>query len=429
MPANFVRFDTPTLGIRQRLTHAPVYYGWIVVAACFVVGMILWGTVWSFGVFFTHILDEFGLSHANTSVVFSLQQVVTYVSAAIVGFVIDRYGIRRLLGLGAGLVVVGLFGVTQLTSFAGLLVSYGVVAASGFGILFVISNTTPTRWFERRRGFATGVATAGAGFGILAVPPIAETLIAAVGWRGAYAGLLLAFLGIVVVAVLVIADRPVDLDVDPTAEFPDGVPERSPSDDGLRAEIGRMKAVAKSPAFAVTFAAFVCFTMPVGILNVNLVEYTTNAGIGRQVGVLAISVIGGLNVAGKFVGGAVSDRLGRPPTIATSGVFMAAGIAILLVVETRIAVLVAAAVFGFGWGIWIALLAPLLADLFGTLSINALFGVTTVAFAVSFSVGPYLAGRGFDAFGSYGPALAVAAAIGVAGGGLVLLASRLASAR
>lgn len=423
-----MRITAPQNGVRQRLTHVPVYYGWFIVGACFLIALITWGTVWSFGVFFGHFIEEFGLSHANTSLVFSLQQILMFVSAAVLGFVVDRYGAQRLLVVAMGLVVVGLFGVVQFASFAGVLVSYSIVAATGFGILFVISYATPSRWFGRRRGLATGIATAGAGVGVLAVPPVAEVLIARVGWRGVYAGLLVVFVIVLVFAILVIADRPTDLDVDPSVEFSDGVPDAGVSTGGVWAQVTEIAGVAGSPAFGLMFAAFLCFGVPLSVLNVNILEYTTNIGLGRAVGVLALSVFGGLNVAGKFIGGAVSDRIGRPWTIAASGVLMAVGIGILLVVPSRLAVLSGAVVFGFGWGIWIGLLAPLLADLFGTLSINALFGITTIAFALANSIAPYLAGLGFDAFGSYSPAFAIAGLVGIVGGGLVLVAARLAPA-
>lgn len=401
----------------------------MIVGACFFIGLITWGTIWSFGVFFGYIINEFGLSHANTSIVFSLQQIVMFLSAAILGFIVDRYGAQRLLVLATALVVGGLIGVNQLPSFAGVLFSYGIVAAAGFGILFVISYATPSRWFDRRRGVATGIATAGAGVGVLAVPPLAEVLIAVVGWRGAYAGLLVGFVVILAMTVMVIADRPRDLDLEPSAEFPNDPPASNGPTEGLYAQITAVGRVARSPAFGLLFAAFVCFATPLVVLNVTIVEYTTNVGLGRWIGVVALSVFGGLNVVGKFVGGAASDRVGRPRTIATSGVLMAVGIAVLLLAPTRLAVIAAAVIFGFGWGIWIGLLAPLLADFFGTLSINALFGITTIAFAITSALSPYLTGLSFDIFGSFTPAYATAGVIGIVGGVLVLFAARFAPTR
>jgi len=87
--------------------------------------------------------------------------------------------------------------------------------------------------------------------------------------------------------------------------------------------------------------------------------------------------------------------------------------------------LIAAVIFGFGWGIQIGLLAPLVADLFGTLSINALLGLVLGTAAVAGSLGPYLAGLTFDLFGTYRPAYVGATVLSVLWSGLVLVAARL----
>jgi MFS family permease len=424
MPVDVTSIPT---AVRRRLADGPVYYGWVVVGACFVISVITWGTVWSFGVFFGYIVEEFGLSHANTSLMFSLQSFVTLAGAVVVGFVVDRYGARRLLVLAAGLVVLGLFGVSRTGSFAAVVFSYGLVVGLGFAIASVIEKATPSRWFDRRRGFATGIAGAGAGVGIFAFPPILEALIREAGWRGAYGSLMLAFLASYVVAAVFISDRPTDLGLDPSSEFPDGTPEGpSPSAD-WRSQVEDVLVVARRPAFGLVFLAVFCLSTAVFTMMVNVVEFTTNAGLGREIGVLAISVAGATNVAGKIVGGRVSDRIGRPVTYASAGLFMGVGLALLLGVPDPVGVLVATVVFGFGWGINIGLLAPTVADLFGTLSINALVGVVFGTIAVAGSLVPYLTGLAFDLFGTYRPAFLGALVVSVIGSGLVLVAVRVES--
>lgn len=422
MPNRSYSFDP-----RPRLATGPLYYGWIVVGACFLISVITWGTIWSFGVFFGYLVDEFGLSHANTSIIFSLQSFITFAGAAVLGFVIDRYGAQHLLVLAAGLIIVGLFGISQLASFAGVLVSYGLVVAAGFAIEGVIEKSTPTRWFDRRRGLATGIAGAGAGIGIVIFPPVVEGLIQEVGWREAYGSLILAFLASYVVAAVFISDRPTDLGLEPSDEFPAGMPEAGSASGDWRSQVDDVITIARQPAFSLVFVATLFFTAALFTLLVSIVEFTTNLGIGREIGVLAISVIGGMNVVGKVVGGAISDRVGRPIAYASSGLFIGLGLALLLGVSDPTGVLAAAVIFGFGWGVQIGLMAPTVADLFGTLSINALVGLVLGTVAVSGSLAPYLTGLTFDVFGTYRPAFFGAAVVSVIGGGLVVVATRIES--
>lgn len=413
--------------LRHRLANGPLYYGWFVVAACFLMSVMTWGTIWSFGVFFGYILDDFGLSHANTSVIFSLQSFITTGGGALLGFVIDRYGAPTLMVLAAGVVVVGLFGVSQLGSFTGLLVSYGLVVGAGFGIAGVIEKASPSRWFDRRRGIATGIAGAGAGVGIFLFPPVVEGLIVELGWRGAYGSLMVAFLVAYLLAALFISDRPSDLGLEPSTEFPTGMPHQTSPVDDWRTQVGEVVRIARQPAFGLVFLGALFVGITLFVMLVSIVEFTTSIGLGRGIGVLAISAMGAMNIGGKVVGGAVADRLGRPLTYASCGLFMGGGVGTLVGVSTVAGVLVAAVIFGFGWGIMAGLMAPTIADLFGTISINALIGIIWSGLAISGFLGPYLAGLTFDTFGTYRPAFIGAAGISILGGTLILIAERLAS--
>lgn len=414
------------LGVRSSLARRlDFYYGWVIALACFVGALVSFGTIYSFGVFFSHIVEEFSQSHANTSVIFALQSVVTFGGAAVLGFGIDRYGTRRLMFVGAALIGVGLLAVSRLTTFLGVVLAYGIVAAAGFSLVYVISFTTPTRWFGRRRGLATGIATSGSGTGILVLPPFATFLIERFGWRNAYVGLTAVFLVVLGFAALLIADRPSDLDVDAAAEFPDGDPDGEIAG-GVRDQIGSVGRIAWTRPFVLTFASLAFAYVPTYILMVYLVEYAANAGIGRAVGVLAMSVIGAMNIAGKFLAGSISDRIGTVPTLAGCIALMGAATVLLAFLPFRFAVIGLAAVFGIGYGGSGALQTPMIADLFGTLNISSLFGLISVAFAITGSVVPYLVGFGFDAFGTFVPAMIAGGIVGLASTASLLAAGRMA---
>lgn len=276
MAANITSFPS---AVRSRLADGPFYYGWFVVGVCFLSALITWGTVWSFSVFFRHIVTTFGLSYANTSIIFSIQSIVTYGGAAVLGLVIDRYGARRLLLIATGLIIAGLAGTSFLPTFTGVLIAYSVVAAAGFSIVFVIAYATPARWFDRRRGLATGIAAAGASAGTLLIPPSTEVLIAHVGWRAAYGSLTMTFLAILIVTILVIADRPASLDIDTSTESPTGYLDEAHHTADWNDQIKEILAVARSPPFLFLFIAYLSFASPTAMVMVHIVEFTTTRGI------------------------------------------------------------------------------------------------------------------------------------------------------
>lgn len=410
------------IDVRRLLAGLDLYYGWFVVASCFLGGLLIYGLLYSFSVFFGHLVTAFGMSHANTSLIFSLQSVMMYVGAAVFGFTIDRYDVRRLFALGSVLIVGGLFGTSVFSSFLGVLVCYGIAVGIGFSIVMVIAYVTPVFWFERRRGIATGIATAGAGVGMMAMPPFARLLIAALGWQRAYFALALLVSVALAVATVLIADRPKRLDIDASAEFVTTADDRSyPS---ASEQLRDVRSVVLSPSFAVFFLAFLgSYLVPLS-LTVNFVEFARSVEIGAQVGVFAISVIGATNTIGKFVTGYLADRLDTTHVLAGNAVV----IGVLTVPITQIhdagVVLAMSALFGFGYAGLGALMTPVMAELFGAENLNGLFGVASVSSAFAGALGPYLANLSFDLYGTYIPVFLGMALISVLSAGLFLLAWR-----
>lgn len=412
----------PESRVHRLLVRSGVYYGWFVVAGCFLSGMVCFGTIYSFGVFFEFIHADIGGSYAGISAIFSIQSIVTFGGGVVLGFFVDQYGTRPLLAAGGLLIGLGLFVVSQVDTFLAILLAYGVVAAMGFSTLYVIAYATTPRWFERRLGLATAVATAGGGVGILAMPTVASILIDLFGWRDAYLTLMVAFLLIVFVAVLLVADHPQDIGAETSAEFngskPDVVGEN------FRDQVTDVAELLTTPSFAFVFVAYVMIFTPVYMLLVHVVEFANTEGIGRELGVLAISIIGAMNITGKFVFGYVTDRVGVIAAVIACSLLVSAGTGILALIPTGTVLFVGVFAFGLGYGGSASLLSPMLAELFGTANINSLLGVTSAAFALAGSAAPFLAGFGYDVYGSFVPAFLGGALLCALAGPMLVLAGR-----
>lgn len=113
-----------TARLRQLCAGQGTYYGWVG-AACFASGVAAFGMMYSLGVFFWHIATTIDQSARSTSLIFSLQSVVTYTGAAVVGLYVDRVGVRRLLVVTIVFVGSGLYGASQLRSLWGVTLAYG----------------------------------------------------------------------------------------------------------------------------------------------------------------------------------------------------------------------------------------------------------------------------------------------------------------
>lgn len=399
-----------------------VYRGWYVVAGSFVGAFVVFGLSYAFGVFLEPIQRDLGLSRAGVSLVFSLQTVVIYVAAAALGILADRFGVRRFLLVGAVALAVGGVWTSRADTYGGLLIAYGVVTATGLGAVYVVSYATVPRWFERRRGLATGVATAGLGVGMVAVAPAASALVGAVGWRTALFVLAVGAAVAVLLATPLFADDPASNGVDPGDEFRDDVPEYGPSTwTAYRRDV---TVVATSRTFLLVFAGWVFIYGALYAVLVHVVPHAGDVGIGAGGGALALATIGLTTSGARVAVGGLADRLGRARTFVGCSLGMGAATMALSVVDTAVGLYAFAVVFGVAYGGNGALLSPLTADLFGTANANAIFGLVSLSFAVSGLVAPWATGLAYDRTGTYASAFAVAGAVCVAGAGLIAIAGR-----
>ncbi|QCS42979.1 MFS transporter [Natrinema versiforme] len=395
-----------------------VYRGWYVVAGGFVGAFVVFGLSYAFGVFLEPIQRDLGISRSAVSLVFSLQTVVIYLAAAILGVVADRLGVRRLLAFGAASLAMGGLWTSRTDSYGGLLVAYGILTAVGLGAIYVVSYATVPRWFQRRRGLATGIATAGLGIGMVAMSPAASALVGVLEWR-------LALLALVVAATVAVAVVTPLFDDDPSAsetgaEFPDGVPDHEPPEwETYRREL---VAVATSRAFLLVFAGWVFVYATLYAVLVHIVPYTGDIGLGEGTGAIALAAIGGTTAAARIGIGALADRFGRVRTFVACSALMGVSTLCLPLVDSAAGLYGFAIVFGIAYGGNGALLSPLTVELFGTANPNAVFGLVSLSFAVSGLFAPWAAGLTYDLTGTYTPAFLGAGIAGLLGAGLIVLA-------
>lgn len=399
------------------------YYGWVVAVAGFVAATVLFGLTYSFGVFLDPVSETFQVGSGTLSLLFGVQTFVIYAGSVPGGSFMDSVGARRTALLASALVVAGLLGASQAHAFWTLLAWYGGVTGAGMSLLYVVAYTAVPRWFHRRRGLATGLASSGLGVGLLVVAPASAALIERVGWRGAYrwlavgAGLSLA------VATYLFADDPAASGTDLSAEFPTGTPPRPP-ETPLVDRLREASAIAASPAFAALLVGWLFVWTPLYILMNHVVRFATVTGRGAAVGVAAISVVGVTTSLSRIGVGFASDRLGRVRTFATSGTLVALAVPALTLVDGRLPFFALVVLFGIGYGGAGALLSPLVAELFGGEHLGTVFGIASVAFAIGGLSAPPLAGTLYGYVGSYTPVFWAGGFVGLFGVGLTVTAGR-----
>jgi MFS transporter, OFA family, oxalate/formate antiporter len=390
--------------------RAPVFHGWIVVGAAFLVTFVGFGSAYTFSAFLPAFQTEFGASRGSVSLVFSLAGFLYFGLGVITGPLADRSGARRLVLLGMVLLGLGLVLASAAPSLAVVYAAYGLGVGFGIGCAYVPAVGAVQRWFVRRRGLASGLAVSGIGLGTLVMPPLASLLIDALGWRGAYLVLGLGALVLGAAASCLIEN-------DPAARGlkPDGGA-LSDSRDPVNAPAGTsIEEAVRSRAFMGLYAGCLVCAFGVFVPFVHLVPYALDRQIAPASATALVGMVGAGSTVGRFFLGGIADRIGRQMFLLTTYVGMAAAMAIWALATNFTTLCAFTLLFGLFYGGWVAVLPAVVMDRFGSANVSGIIGILYTSVAVGTLVGPTAAGFLFDASGSYMiPIISSAAANAVA---------------
>ena len=159
------------------------FYGWIIVMVA-LVSMAFWiGIRTSFSVFYVALLEEFSWSRGDSAGAQSLALITYTVLAPLVGWLIDRFGPRRVIVPGILVLVIGLVMCATIKTLTQFYIFYGVFMGSGITCIGIISySAILAHWFQKKRGLASGIAVSGMGLGTFLFVPVSQFFIDTVGW-------------------------------------------------------------------------------------------------------------------------------------------------------------------------------------------------------------------------------------------------------
>jgi MFS family permease len=378
------------------------FYGWWIVAAS-AVG-VFWGppvTVYSFSVFLKPLMQEFHAGRAAVSLGYSLHLIAGAVCAPIVGWLVDRYGSRRvILSAAAMFGCLLLFNNIFSTNILRFYLFYLALGLLLNGVGPIPYGNVVSHWFDRRRGLALGLAMLGIGLGAMVMPSLSQQLIAKFGWRTAYAVL---GGGVLLIAIPVVAafvrEKPQDLGL-----LPDGGPLKSSSAGSVLTHGLSAQEACRTATFWVMVCAFFLVSASVQGCLVHTVAMFRDRGITAQTAALGSSLVGFAVLLGRVGAGYLLDRLLAPHLAAVFFGGAALGISFLWLGTTPVA-FTGAFLVGLGLGAEVDLIAFLVSRYFGLRAFGRVYSFAFAAFALAGALGPLIMGASFDRTGSYRVAL------------------------
>jgi MFS family permease len=395
----------PRVAARGRIFH-----GWWIVVAAFVSHAVNVGLMfYAWSVFLTPLAAEFG-GRGPVALGYSFSQFAAAGYGLVVGRLVDRRGARSVETFGACVMALGFFLLSQVRSLPALyLCLAGPVALGSTCIGALPNNTAVARWFVVRRGRALGIATAGISAGGIVFAPLAQYLIAHVGWRAAYAVLATLVLVLVLPPVLAFMRRdPADLGLVPDGE---PAPTRRRTQESLAA-VERELEHSVRPDVAVRQASFWLLVLAFGLTMAGLsgvllyqIPLLIDRGMPATRASLVLGATAAMGVVGKLGFGALLDRFDQRRVAAVCFCLQAAGV--LLLWQTRGEWLLACYVvlYGYAMGGNATLQASLVAEAFGRGHFGAISSRLVPFVVAAQAIGVPATGYLRDATGSFGPAL------------------------
>lgn len=387
-----------------------LFYGYKVVAAGFVIQWVCAGIFSSFGVFFKPLLNEFGWSRAALSGAASMAVMVMGATAMVVGHLTDRVGPRVLMAISAVLLGVGYLGMWKLGAQWQLYVFYGAAVGAGMSTHDVLTLSTAARWFVRRRGMMTGLIKAGTGGGMLTVPLIATAFMAAYGWRSTFLLVAIVIMAVIVPVALVLRRDPAQMGL-----VPYGGRQRSESA-ALEPEAGvTLRQVVRIRQFWLLSMAYLAADFCLLTIMVHIVPHATDMGISEPKAAGVLATLGGISIAGRFVVGTGTDKIGGRRALVGCFVFLVAGLLWLQFAREAWMLYLFAVLNGFAHGGFFTVISPTIAELFGLRAHGAIFGIIVFTGTIGSALGPLFAGYMFDLTQTYDIVFRVLAASAVVG--------------
>jgi MFS family permease len=378
--------------VNLRATHAP---GWrtplvIIICGC-AIALLSFGPRSSLGFFVQPMGREFSWGRDVFGLALAVQNLLWGLGQPFAGAIADRFGVLRVMCVGAVLYAGGLlmmrYAATPLSLDigAGVLIGFGLSGCSFNLVLSAFSKLLP----PERRGIALGAGTAAGSFGQFLFAPFGVALIDNFGWQMAlmvFAGLML----LIVPLSLALATPPAT-----SANVP--VADQQSFRTALAEAFGHR-------SYVLLMLGFFTCGFQLAFITVHLPSYLVDRGVPVQTGGWVVAAIGLFNIIGSLSVGWLQNRF--PKRYILSAIYFTRALSIVAFISFPITTFSAIA-FGVVTGLtWLSTVPPtsaLVALMFGTRWFATLYGFAFVSHQVGGFLGVLLGGIVFEKFGSYTP--------------------------
>jgi MFS family permease len=363
----------------------------VIIACGCAIALLSFGPRSSVGFFIKPMGQEFAWGRDVFSLAIAVQNLLWGLGQPLAGAIADRFGLLRVMIVGALLYAGGLllmrYSATPLSLNlgAGVLVGLGLSGCSFNLVLSAFSKLLPVE----RRGLALGAGTAAGSFGQFVFAPFGVALIDNFGWQTA----LMVFAGLMLLII------PLSLAI--------ATPAAEPATAGSASQQSFKTALAEAfghRSYVLLVLGFFTCGFQLAFITVHLPPFLADRGISAQTGGWVIAAIGLFNMIGSLSVGWLQNFM--PKRYILSAIYFTRALVTVAFISfpiTPVTAILFGAISGLTWLSTVPPTSALVALMFGTRWFATLYGFAFVSHQVGGFLGVWLGGIVFESFGSYTP--------------------------
>src|SRR5215469_6275602 len=362
----------------------------IIICGC-AIAMLGFGPRSSVGFFIKPMAQEFAWGRDVFGLALAVQNLLWGLGQPLAGAIADRFGLTRVMIVGALLYAGGLvlmrYATTPLSLDlgAGVLIGLGLSGCSFNLVLSAFSKLLPPEW----RGLALGAGTAAGSFGQFLFAPFGVAMIDNFGWQSA----------LTVFAVLMLLIVPLSL----ALSTPPATAANIPAAQQQSFRTALAEAFGHRSYVLLVLGFFTC-GFQLAFVTVHLPAFLVDRGISVSIGGWVMASIGLFNMIGSLGVGWLQNRL--PKRYILSVIYFARALATIAFISfpiTPVSAIAFGAVSGLLWLLTVPPTSALVSLMFGTRWFATLYGFAFVSHQIGGFLGVWLGGIVFVKFGSYTP--------------------------
>tara|TARA_B100000676_G_scaffold309722_1_gene374112 strand:+ start:1095 stop:2342 length:1248 start_codon:yes stop_codon:yes gene_type:complete len=382
-----------------------IYRGWYIVTAIFFANWMGAGIgVPIYGLFYVPIRSSLSLTNLMLSLPPVIRNLTTHFMGPIVGPLVDKFGPRYLMTMGAIIAGFSTFLMSTADNFWEIILYFSIIGASGHACLsHIVTNTTLARWFIKKRGRATGIATTGINVGEAIMAPLIQLFITYVGWRKTWQFMaLVPWLIIAPTSFLFMRRSPEDLGLKPDGES-DVIENKQNVSNSYQdiEEIWTPKDAFKTTSlWALVFSTNLAAIAVIGVV-LHQIPFMIDQGLSSGIAALSLTTYAIFAIPSKLIWGFLAEKVAIKYLTAASLIGSAIGLLILIQASTIKGVLLFGIIYGLTRGAWAVVQSLIWADYFGRAFLGSIRGFVSPIQGLSAIFGPLFAGWLRDITNSY----------------------------